>query len=93
MAVLSEGEKKKQLAAGKRLVAAGMGEADVGRMVRWLSAQSWVTGGIDLFLLEKQLGKWQLAGKPEAPKPSANGRAPKMTANEKVAMVLRGRTG
>ena len=91
VAVLSEGEKKKQLAAGKRLVAAGMGEADVGRMTRWLTSQSWVTGGIDLFLLEKQLGKWQLAGKPEA---SPNGRSPTMTkTDQKVAMVLRGRTG
>jgi len=73
VAVLSEGEKKKQLAAGKRLVAAGVGESDVRRITRWLASQAWVTGGIDLFLLEKQLGKWQLAGKPEAV--SQNGRA------------------
>lgn len=74
VSVLTADQRSKQLAVGKRLVAAGLTDADVRRMVRWLSAQSWVTGGVDLFLLEKQLGKWQLAGKPE--RVPATARAP-----------------
>jgi hypothetical protein len=72
ISVLSEPEKRKQLAAGKRLAAAGVSPEDVKRMVHWLAEQAWVTGGIDLFLLEKQLGKWQLAGKPDHPPPRAS---------------------
>lgn len=66
VSVLSKRDKDRQLAVAKRLVEAGMTVGDVSQMTRWLISQSWVTGGVDFFLLEKQLGKWQLAGKPAA---------------------------
>ena len=72
-AVLGRREREKQCAGAKRLLEAGASADDVRLMVRWLRAQDWVTGGIDLFLLDKQLGKWRLAGKPEA---APNRRAP-----------------
>ncbi len=31
-----------------------------------------MTGGVDLFLIEKQAGKWRLAGKPEQVAPSGS---------------------
>lgn len=71
--VLSKHDRGKQLAVAKRLVAAGMTEADIRTMTRWLVSQSWITGGVDLFLVEKQQAKWQLAGKPKAGQ--ANSRA------------------
>lgn len=64
--VLSKTEKGKQLAVAKRLVEQGVTPRDVEMMTLWLKSQAWVTGGIDLFFLERQLGKWQLAGKPIA---------------------------
>jgi DNA-binding MarR family transcriptional regulator len=67
VSVVSGDQRKKQLAVAKRLISNGVSPPDVQRIYRWLTAQSWVTGGVDLFLVEKQLGKWQLAGKPERP--------------------------
>lgn len=76
VSVLSRRDIEKQCAAGKRLVEGGATPEDVRRMVGWLRSQSWVEGGVDLVLVEKQVGKWRLAGKPEAAKPRAspNGR-------------------
>lgn len=71
--VLSKSERGKQLAVAKRLAESGMDEADVRRCTRWLLSQSWVTGGVDFFLVEKQRAKWQLSGRPETA--TVNGRA------------------
>lgn len=70
-AALSKPAKDRQLAAAKRIAAAGMGEADVRSMVRWLAPQSWVNGAVDMGLLEKQLPKWEMAGRPNGPPRSA----------------------
>lgn len=69
--VLAKRERDRQLAVAKRLVADGFTPPDIDRMVGWLSAQSWVTGGVDLFLIEKQSGKWRLAGSPATVTPRA----------------------
>ena len=76
VSVLSESEKKRQLAAGKVLVTAGATETDVRQMTRWLSGQDWVLkgGGLDLKLIAGQHGKWQLNGRPDAP-PTTKSRA------------------
>lgn len=66
VSVLSKRDKDKQLAVAKRLVADGMTAEDVGRMTRWLMSQTWITGGIDMFVIEARKGKWQLTGKPDA---------------------------
>jgi hypothetical protein len=65
--VLSKQDKGKQLSAAKRLVEGGVSVQDIRDVTKWLSGQSWVTSGIDLFLIEKQIGKWRLNGKPNAP--------------------------
>lgn len=64
VSVLPKRAQEKQLGVAKRLVADGFTPSDIGRIVGWLGAQSWVTGGIDLFLIEKQADKWRLAGSP-----------------------------
>jgi DNA-binding MarR family transcriptional regulator len=90
---LSSAERKKQLAAAKRLLAAGATPDDVRRETRWLLGQSWVDG-VDLFLIEKQRAKWLLAGKPETARtPPAASRPPARSrdeeAREKIAAFLR----
>lgn len=66
--VLSGSEKSKQLAAGKRLVAAEIDERDIRRIVHWLRAQTWVKTGIDLMTIERYLSRWKLEGKPDSTK-------------------------
>jgi hypothetical protein len=50
-------------------------------MARWLAPQSWVNGAVDLGLIEKQLAKWEMAGRPHGPpsQPRPNGAAPRRT--------------
>lgn len=67
VAELTGREKAKQLGIAKRMVADGVTEADVRGVARWLVAQPWVNGGVDLGLVESQRAKWTLAGKPERP--------------------------
>jgi hypothetical protein len=64
---LSKPSKDRQLAAAKRLTSSGLTENDLRSMVRWLAPQAWVNGAVDLQLIEKQRGKWELAGKPNEP--------------------------
>lgn len=69
VSVLSKRDKDKQLGVAKRLIADGMTANDVARMTKWLMAQAWITGGIDFFLIEKQVGKWRMSGQPESVSP------------------------
>lgn len=64
VSVFPKREKDKQLAVAKRLVGEGMTATDVSRMTQWLMSQNWVTSGVDMFLIEKQVGKWNMAGRP-----------------------------
>lgn len=64
VSMIQGAQKARQLAVAKRLFEAGVTVQDVCDMTSWLQSQSWVTGGIDMFLLEKQLTKWHLSGKP-----------------------------
>jgi hypothetical protein len=65
VSILTEKEKSKQLAVAKRLIREGVTDENIRAITRWLMSQDWVTGGVDMLLIEKQLGKWQLAGKPD----------------------------
>lgn len=67
VSVLSSRDKSKQLAVAKRLLEDGMTADSLTRLLKWLLGQSWVTGGVDFFLVEKQFGKWKLAGEPGKP--------------------------
>jgi hypothetical protein len=64
---LSKPSKDRQLAVAKRLTNSDFTESDLRSMVRWLLPQPWVNGSCDLLLIEKQRGKWELAGKPSRP--------------------------
>lgn len=68
---LPKREKGKQLAAAKRLAQSGTEVEDIRRITKWLQGQTWITSGIDMLLVEKQYGKWILAGKPSEAKASA----------------------
>ena len=70
---LSESDRGRQLAAAKRLLADGTTLDEVTRVTAWLLKQSWITAGVDLPLIEKQIGRWRVNGRPDAPKPSLNG--------------------
>lgn len=63
---LGRGDRGKQAAVAKRLVENGVDADELRRAVRWLRSQEWVTAGVDLLLVEKQLAKWRLAGRPAA---------------------------
>jgi hypothetical protein len=88
-AAISGMAKMKQLNAAKRLIKEGVTEQDIRRITRWLNAQDWITGGIDLFLVEKQLGKWQMNGKPDSVKARKNGGAPTSTVGRSLANTQR----
>ncbi len=81
ISTLARPQKDKQLGVAKRLVDSGMTVREVRDMTRWLLGQEWVTSGVDLFLLEKQLGKWQMQGKPPVAVVRSRGRP---TATESV---------
>lgn len=64
VADLSQAEKSKQLAATKRIAAAGLTEANVRAIVRWL--RGWKSG-VDAFSVEQKLTEWRAAGMPSEP--------------------------
>ena len=73
---LTPSVKGKQCKAAERLRADGVSPEDAARCIRWLRSQSWRTGGVDLFTVEKEYGGWVLAGRPDrAEFKQANGRA------------------
>lgn len=61
---ISEAVKKRQLGKAKQLLEAGMTVADIGRCAGYLASQDWRTSPIDMFTIEKERGKWELASKP-----------------------------
>lgn len=65
--------KARQLAAAKRLIAAGLGPHEARQITGWLRSQSWVTDVVDMHLIEKQFGRWQMAGRPEEAPARGNG--------------------
>lgn len=64
VADLSQAEKGKQLAATKRIAAAGLTEANVRAIVRWLRGYM---SGVDAFDVERSIPKWRIAGMPSEP--------------------------
>jgi hypothetical protein len=60
----------RQLAVAKRLLQQGYGEDTVRRCVRYLKSQDWRTSPIDLLTVEKEAGKWELAGSPATAMPA-----------------------
>lgn len=64
--VLSKQDKGRQLAVAKRLVEGGASVQDIRDITKWLTSQNWVSA-VDLQLIEKQIGKWRLNGKPAGP--------------------------
>lgn len=61
---ISEPVKKKQLGKAKQLLEAGMTVVDIGRCAGYLASQDWRNSPIDMFTIEKERGKWELASKP-----------------------------
>lgn len=61
--VIPARERGKQCKVAERMIADGYTATDVFTIVRWLKA-TWSPDGIDMFLVEKQAGKWRLAGQP-----------------------------
>jgi len=62
--------KKKQLGKAKALIAQGYGVVAVRACLRYLKSQDWRTSTVDLFTVEHEIGKWQLAGKPTTAMPA-----------------------
>lgn len=60
----SERDKGKHMAVAKRLIAAGVDEADVRGVVRWLRGQTWRHNPVTLFVVENELGDWRAQGRP-----------------------------
>ena len=69
-------DKSKQLAVAKRLVESGTSSSDVKSITRWLKSQEWRTGGVDLFIVEKEHMRWLSEGKPDGSKPVATRKPP-----------------
>ena len=74
VAELSGSVKNKQLGKAKQLLADGLTLWDIGRLAGYCASQSWRTSPVDMFTLEKERGKWELAGKP-ASEPTKAARA------------------
>ena len=76
VAELSGSVRGKQANKAKQLLADGMSVADIGRCAGYCSSQSWRTGPVDMFTVEKERSKWEMAGKPAFEQGKApNGRA------------------
>lgn len=65
---LSARDKGKQCKAAERLIADGVTVDEAVRVARWLLSQSWVQSGVDLTLIENQIGKWRMNGRPDGPR-------------------------
>lgn len=75
---LSGSVKSKQLGKAKQLLADGMTVADIGRCAGYCASQSWRSGSVDMFTVEKERGKWEMAGKravEQSKTSNGNGRA------------------
>ncbi len=70
---LSASVRSRQCSKAKQLLAAGMTVSDIKRCAGYCASQSWRTSPIDMFTIEKERSKWELAGKPA--QATANGRA------------------
>lgn len=68
---ITERQKGKQLAVAKRLVQDGVTAEDVAAFTRYLLTQTWRSTVFDLFTVEKEIGAWQMAGKPERATPGS----------------------
>lgn len=75
IAELSAAVKSRQLGKAKQLLAAGMTVADIGKLASYCRSQLWRTSPVDMFTIEKERGKWEMAGKPTHEAAKANGRA------------------
>lgn len=64
---VTKSEKSRQLGRAKLLAADGATADEIRRQIRWMQQQDWITGGIDMLLIAKFRGRWQLANKPESP--------------------------
>ena len=73
IAALSASVKSKQLGKAKQLLAAGMTAESIGRCAGYLASQSWRSSPVDMFTIEKERGKWEMAGKPTHAVERANG--------------------
>lgn len=62
-------DKNRNLAVAKRMAESGTTAKDVASITRWLKSQDWRTGGIDMFIVEKERTKWISAGRPDGSKP------------------------
>lgn len=57
--------KSKQCAAARRILAQGYTPDETRACVRYLASQGWRTSPVDLMTVEKEIGKWRLAGRPD----------------------------
>lgn len=75
--------KKQQTGIAKQLLSNGVTETEVAGCVRYLKSQTWRTTGIDLRTVASEIGKWQLAGKPDQARasPGVNGRPSQLDHN------------
>lgn len=83
---LSKRDRGKQGIVAKRLISEGMTDTDIRGITRWLKSQDWVTS-VDMSLIEKQRGKWILAGKPDISQARAAPTKPNQPVNQ--AAMLR----
>lgn len=65
VSALGKRDKDKQLGIAKRLADDGATPDDIRHVTKWLQSQKWVQSGVDMGLIEKQIGKWRLNGKPQ----------------------------
>lgn len=71
----SKAFKSQQTGVAKALIADGFGEEDVRRCIRYLRSQSWRSGLIDLKVVKSEIGRWRVAGRPNAETLPAGARA------------------
>lgn len=69
---MTERDKAKELAVAKRLIANAATIDEIREITRYLKGQSWVTAGVDLSLIDKQIAKWRMNGRPNS---ASNGRS------------------
>lgn len=58
-------DKGRHLAVCKRLIGDGVTEQEARALVGWLKSQRWRSGPVTAFTVEKEVGTWRAAGRPE----------------------------
>jgi hypothetical protein len=89
--LIQGGAKARSLAIAKRLIQDGIGVPEIERITGWLRSQDWVRDSVDMNLIEKQLPRWTMAGRPDVQSRGSSAKVDRVArSTEKMLNIARG---